>query len=298
MTRIDFPFEARSTCFTVLSRATPRLKTGTLCETLYVHDMALYESGSASEKCMLLSLPDARSAIVPAPRVLFLVSLAIRNDCDWGCFCVGRHFIAIDVLLPESATFDTLWLYDFSLSTASGATQPDDCALEPTKVLAKKIAACGLADDEGSDVYSLVHLLSILGGSNGRHGGAFPRFLKRREIRRKAKLQGVVSEEEYNDEEDQFEGYFDLPARKGVTRLPTEAGWGFDVDNEGRTGLQDGCEPIRPRLHDWLPCIDRSSLASARRSVSERYTTDVFAENDAQFEAECAADEAAMEVAE
>ena len=72
-----------------------------------MHDMALYESGNASEKCMLLSLPDARS--VPAPRVLFLVSLAIRNDCDRGCFCVGRHFIAIDVLLPESAAFDTLW---------------------------------------------------------------------------------------------------------------------------------------------------------------------------------------------
>ena len=66
-----------------------------------------------------------------------------------------------------------------------------------------------------------------------------------------------------------------------------------EVTTSSRRGAS---EPIRPRLHDWLPRIGRSSLASvvgATVGFGARYTTDVFAEDDARFAAECAAMEEA-----
>ena len=325
--RLDFPFEARSVfqaeCKRIRASADKSDKPETetekswarLTDELYVHDMAVYESGGASEKCMLLSMADARSTPMKTQqRVLFLVSLGIRNDCDWGCFCVGRHFIAIDVLLPEATAFECAWLYDFMLSRGSGDDGPAHGCMECTPAFAKKLAeASGIGGEGGSDVYEIVHLLSELGGSNGRHTNAFSRFLNARAVNRKRVLARRTREdagkeageetweEEYDDNDargtEEYDGdtdalFWRYPASPDggvpLPRMSADEAW--DYRECGKWGLPaDDFQPIRPRLLAWLGGIRRASLAdvvSATVGFGKRFSKDVFMEREEEMEAE------------
>ena len=302
--RLDFPFEARRRFLTCRKRCLDNTEASwpKLCEKLYVHDM-VFESGTASEKCMLVSMPDKRSQ-TEHQRVLFLISLGIRNDCDWGCFCVGRHFIAIDALLPEASEFENAWLYDYTLSRGSGDEDPTHAALECTPALAIKLMKA--SGSHTNDIYELVHLLALLGGTDGRHNNAFSRFLDARAAhgeRKRAKLAKAKKEEEEEEEdfsdsdEDTYMGpkgraYFSYPAAtrtRSASVLPTQAEWGIEYDIDGRSTLRDAEGPIRPRLMRWLAGVERSSLAAlvgATIGFGARYTRDLFMERDAEFQKE------------
>ena len=315
ISRISFPYEARLNFKCERARIlkadeNPEKSWPDLCGYLYAHDMAVFESRSASEKCTLFSLCDAREETPPHACVLFLVSLGIRNDCDPGCFCCGRHYVAVDVLLPEATKSEIVWLYDFALSQADGDEKPTHTAIECKPALAKKlIMATGLdvlgdaPDKKG--VYELVELLSILGGSNGRHINAFARFLDARATYRQRAL-AKASKYDDGDEDDEFmdefmdeddepyagkrdAAYFKFPAVKRAVVLPTQAEWGVEADVDGRPTMPTGFKAIRPRLLRGLARINRSSLpavVNATMGFGAKYSKDLFMEEAAECDDE------------
>ena len=198
--RAAFPFEARCRYFAAQGRKLEEFRDGMkdvaepLTDALYVHDMSVFEDARHSENCTLLSCADAQDVSNPR-RVLFLVSLGIRNDFSWGPGHSGRHCIAVDVLLPEADRFDCLWLYDF------GTTEEDrgphqrhtgnECGQDwnnrgglDEQARRRINRACGLEESEGADLYELVEMLSFLGGTYSPASGclrnAFDRFLEAR----------------------------------------------------------------------------------------------------------------------
>ena len=319
--RAAFPFEARLRYFAARSELVEELSTRDAPfsapfdrllspDGLYVHDLCVFESGMRSEKCMLLSLP---ALALDPRRVLFLVSLGIRNDCDWGCFCVGRHCIAVDVLLPESDSFECLWLYDQCTSGDDGPGSrhvSNECENLDAATRRRINRAFGLEEREGDDLYFVVRTLSFLCGSDGRHYDAFGRFLHERakyakwEAKEEAKAD--VEEEDddpldYDPEEDEmvdFDGelkcevdfddpaVFQYPAAPEATILP-QFGRYFGGDPE-----------IRSQLHDWLPTIARTSLGAvvaATQGFGARFTNDHFEREEQRMNREIEEEEAHAE---
>ena len=107
--------------------------------------MAMLASGGASQDCMLLSIPDART--IGQERVMFMVTHGIRNDCDPGCFCAGAGYDIIDVIYPGADEATHLWAFttEFNDQEMELTWGCDMCSTEAAAQLALA-AGMGAAD--------------------------------------------------------------------------------------------------------------------------------------------------------
>jgi hypothetical protein len=334
--RAAFPFEARCRYFAAQGRKLAEFRDGMndvaepLTDALYVHDMSVFEDARHSENCTLLSCADAQDVANPR-RVLFLVSLGIRNDFSWGPGHKGRHCIAVDVLLPEADRFECLWLYDFGTTeqdrepherhTANECGQDWNRGGLDEQARRRINRACGLEESEGADLYELVEMLSFLGGTygpaSGCLGGAFGRFLEARAKYAKfiahldAKEAGAGNATERDEEEDEEEYMedYDEDDRAAmeyddVTHdVDHEAPGYFDFPasadakklNFAQNDYYGGSPEIRKQLHDWLPTIDRSSLGAvvaATQGFGARFTDDYWEQEEKRMHLERLEEEA------
>lgn len=317
LARAAFPFEARRRYFAsrreMLERVSGRnelARCHRLSAALYVHDMCVLETGMRSEQCMLMSMPDAQDSSNPK-RVLFLVSLGITNDCQWGCFCAGHHCIAVDVLLPESQKFESVWEYKWC---SSGDSDPymrhmsSECDFDEA-ARRRLNRACGLEETEGGDLYWLVDFLADLGGNDGRHKNAFHQFLEER-----AKFVKWLEHEcerdpeglyDHNPEEDEMLDFMGEIRCETDSNDPAYFAYPATPKDGCNATLEMGSYGVGKSFYDppeirtlskkFLETIDRSSLGAvvaATQGFGARFTDDYFEQEEERMRREIEEEEA------
>ena len=277
--RAPCPFEARRRYFVgkqnkLGEELAKREMTAALMDAFYVHDMSVFDDARRSETCTLLSLADAEDS--NPRRLLFLVSLGIKNNVNYGPGYAGRCSIAVDVLLPESDTFECLWLYDqHTLGGGSeGVSDPNyrhmsnECRLDAA-VRSRLNRACGLGKSEGADLYELLETVSSLGGTSMRAAGnlfdAFDQFLEARakyakycahQDAREAAEENATERAptanvsaESDDEEEEEDEYYD--EEDGDSMIGDDGSIVGEVDSDEPGYFTYPAGPDAPKLFRW-----------------------------------------------